>query len=276
MNYMTEVAYKFLFGIDHNIDLHGKPVMNQHILLNALIEYVDFDNKFPVTAVMQWSGQDMSYYHNQRKQDIALAKANALPYIQTECFRQLVEAKTMMISRGIYAEFCKKYPNYSKQFDIKTKEEITISDADIVARTGFYQDYFIFLDGDYAQEIYRERNERASKIWNQEKEVLEKERIKREYTCMKLFIQIEKNKMNSGELYEEYSRINALKNNKYSQSSFLNYFTDTKIEELHAELKKNGMPDSDNQISEKIDKGFKTVNTNIREAASDIIHASGN
>ena len=148
-------------------------------------------------------------------------------------------------------------------FDIKTKEEITISDADIVARTGFYQDFFIFLNGDYAQKILRERTELKAKIWNQAKEAREKERIKREYTCMKLFIQIEKNKMNSGELYEEYTRINALKNNKYSQSSFLNYFTDIKIEELHAELKKNGMPDSDNQISEKIDKGFKRVNINI-------------
>lgn len=244
-------------------------------LLNALTEYVDFDNKFPISAVMSWSGQDMSSYHNERKQNIASAKAKALPYIQTECFQLLFEYKNIMVTRGIYAEFYKKYPQYSKLFDIKTKEEITISDADIVARTGFYQEFLFFLKGDYAQKILRERTELNAKLWNKAKEAREKERIKREYTCMKLFIQIEKNKMNSSELYEEYTRINALKNNKYSQSSFLNYFTDTKIEELHAELKKNGMPDSDNQISEKIDKGFKTVNTNIREAASDIIHASG-
>ena len=189
-----------------------------------------------------------------RERGIALFKADAqaihMPEIQCECFKELKYFKKILVDNDVFTEFIEKYPKYTKLFDMKTKEELSFEDAIGIRGGTIRSDICTFFNFDFIQEILRKRYKEYQeqqlifkKAQEKENEKCNEEFLKKEYECMKLFNRIEASKMNSYELYQEYTKIKTLRDkySEYETIKFHNYFTEPKIAEIQKELNKNGI-----------------------------------
>ena len=129
---------------------------------------------------------------------------------------------------------------------MKTKEDFSFEDAIGIRGGTMRSDIYTFCISDFIQEILQKRTKEKEEqrlILKKEEEKRNEEFLKKEYECMKLFNRIEASKMNSYELYQEYTKIKTLRDkySEYNTNMFINYFTEPKIAEIQKELNKNGI-----------------------------------
>jgi hypothetical protein len=176
-------------------------------------------------AVMTTSGQDMSYYHEQRRIHNENCTANALHYISKELIRIIKNCKNVLIEYDMLEEFKKYNPSLSHFFDIT----LAMDDSKIVSATIMCA--LSYEANDKKIEKLKKVNEIKLKKEKEEREFL----YKKEFDCIKLFNTIEDYKMKSDEIYVEYKNISELKEiynpigiGYKKNTKFLDYFTNEK------------------------------------------------
>jgi hypothetical protein len=181
-------------------------------------------------AVMTTSGQDMSYYHEQRRIHNETCKANALHYISKELFRIIKNCKNVLIEYDMLEEFKKYNPSVSHFFDLK-ECDITLEMDDSIIVSGTIMCALSYEANDKKIEKLKKANEIKLKKEKEEREFL----YKKEFDCIKLFNTIEHYKMKSNEIYVEYKIILELKEiynpigiGYLKNTTFLDYFTNEK------------------------------------------------
>jgi hypothetical protein len=181
-------------------------------------------------AVMTTSGQDMSYYHEQRRIHNENCKANALQYISKEFIRIIKNCKNVLIEYDMLEEFKKYNPSLSHFFDLKECDiTLEMDDSTIVSATIMCA--LSYEANDKKIEKLKKVNEIKLKKEKEEREFL----YKKEFNCIKLFNMIEQYKMKSDEIYVEYKNILELKEiynpigiGYKKNTKFLDYFTNEK------------------------------------------------
>jgi hypothetical protein len=181
-------------------------------------------------AEMTTSGQDMSFYQEQRIIHNERCRADALKYISKELIRIIKNCKHVLIEYDMLEEFKKYNPSVSHFFDLKECDiTLTMDDSTIVS--GTIMCALSYEANDKKREKLKKVNEIKLKKEKEERELL----YKKEFNCIKLFNMIEHYKMKSVEIYVEYKNILELKE-KYNPNGigylkntrFLDYFTNEK------------------------------------------------
>ena len=137
-------------------------------------------------AVMTSSGQDMSYYHEQRRMHNESCKANTLHYIRKELIRIIRNCKNVLIEYDMLEEFKKYNPSVSHFFDLK-ECDITLAMDDSTIVSGTIKCALSYEAIDKKTEKLKKVNEIKLKKEKEEKEFL----YKKEFDCIKLFNTIE-------------------------------------------------------------------------------------
>ena len=240
----------------------------QKILYKISEEYHRMCGSYRCPAEMTHGGQDMSYWVKYREDLFNDYKQVALNSIRTEWIRLITNCKTILTSYeyDMFEEFKKVYPNMANYFNLKAND-IT---WDIAGEYG--NNMGTFIDCVIKCVLSKEAAMKSSEKWKQ-KEILsrkyqeEQELLlyKKEFECMKLFDEIDKNKLKSSELYVEYKKITQMKDqdrifNVRTQNSsdrlfrsdygrndhchFINYFTEDKKKYINGliELVNNPTP----------------------------------
>ena len=231
-------------------------------LHRAILKYNNAAEDAHTTAwagVVQ-QGHDMSYYHNEEKAWKKIYEDQSFDIIQPECFQQLKYIKLWLDRIVSFDTFITKMPKLDKPchyyFCIKTKDEITIEDANSIEEIINFAAEFI---KSYNQNERLKRRRIKEKEEREKKEKEDAENLKKEYECMKLYNQVESSKMNSYELYQEYTKIKLLRDKFPSTQSgfiknmFLDYFTDSKVVEIQKELDKYVVKEQPVCTGERID-----------------------
>ena len=182
------------------------------------------------SAVMTTSGQDMSYYQEQRRMHNESCYASALHYIRKELIRIIKNCKNVLIEYDMLEEFKKYNPSVSHFFDLK-ECDITLGMDDSTIVSGTIMCALSYEATDKKTEKLKKVNEIKLKKEKEEREFL----YKKEFDCIKLFNTIEDHKMKSGEIYVEYKNILELKKiynpigiGYLKNTRFLDYFTNEK------------------------------------------------
>lgn len=243
-------------------------------LMCLIIESDRIINSMRSAAEMSWSGQDMSYYINQlikRKNEARenhMTGKSHMTGIREECSKQLEKIKEILYQKksksssnyyNLFPDFIKQNPKYDNIFNMNNTE-ITFEEAKHIGQGTMFGEIIKFLRSDFVKEkikkIDSEQNEKRRKEAIKNKEIQQKEEIKKkelqllqdeedlkkEYECMKLYNQVNIRKLNSYELYKEYSIIKLLHEQSSNiKSKFIDYFTDIKIKEIHEMLYNDGV-----------------------------------
>jgi hypothetical protein len=73
-------------------------------------------NRMTSSGTMSYSGQDMSYYHNELEKRRTECKSGFMSRIQNECLIKLNSSKQILVSEDIFIDFIKEYPKYAVFF----------------------------------------------------------------------------------------------------------------------------------------------------------------
>jgi hypothetical protein len=250
-------------GLCRRISETRYEIIEKQQTFNNIIEQMNRSiQNYSSGAVMTTSGQDMSYYHEQRRIHNEGCKTNALNALRKECIRIIENCKKVLTDYDMLEEFKKYNPSFANFFDFKECDitwEIANSRLD-----NFTTGTIMCALSHEADNKRREKRKKQNEIrLNKEKE--EKELLyKKEFECMKLFDMIEKDKMKSSELYIEYKKIVELKE-KYKPTAlgimkntlFLDYFTIEKKLYLNKLLST-----STSQIKNQANETKKNISTN--------------
>jgi hypothetical protein len=181
-------------------------------------------------AEMTTSGQDMSFYQEQRIIHNERCRADALKYISKELIRIIKNCKNVLIEYDMLEEFKKYNPSVSHFFDLK-ECDITLEMDDSIIVSGTIMCALSYEANDKKIEKLKKVNEIKLKKEKEEMEFL----YKKEFNCIKLFNTIEHYKMKSDEIYVEYKNILELKEiynpigiGYLKNTKFLDYFTNEK------------------------------------------------
>ena len=228
----------------------------QKILYKISEEYHRMCGSYRCPAEVTCSGQDMSYWVKYREDLFNDYKQVALNGIRIEWIRLITNCKTILTDYNydMFEEFKKVYPNMANYFNLKAND-IT---WDIAGEYGNNMGTFIdcIIKCVLSQEALNKKNEKSRKYKEEQQLLL----YKKEFECMKLFDEIDKNKLKSCELYVEYKKITEMKDkgirlqntpgipfrNDYEGCNiyFINYFTDDKKKYINGliELVNNPTP----------------------------------
>jgi hypothetical protein len=163
--------------------------------------------------------------------------------IRKEFVKIVENCKNVLIEYDMLEEFKKYNPSVSIFFDFKENDftdEIISKHNIIDSNSNEFIRGTIMCALSYEAEDKMKTKVKLQKELREKKENQKKEQIyKREFTCMKLFDEIDKNKMKSSELYVEYKKILELKQQYkptgewiYQNTQFVDYFTSTKQKQL--------------------------------------------
>lgn len=222
------------FVIRAKISLDNK----KQILYKISEEHHRMCGSYRCPAEMTYGGQDMSYWTKYREDVFNGYKQKALNEIRVEWIRLLKNCKTLLTDHNydMFEEFKKVYPNMANYFEFKAND-IT---WDIAGEYGNNMKNFIdcVTKCVLSQEALNKRNEKIRKqketrfISNEERRTL---LYKKEYECMKILNELDKNKLKSAELYVEYKKITELKDGverifgkhpDLDNNPFIDYFTE--------------------------------------------------
>jgi hypothetical protein len=154
----------------------------RHDILDSMNRAI---NNYSTGAVMTSSGQDMSYYQQQRARHNEGCRNNALLSLQKEYIRIIENCKKVLIEYDMLEEFKKYNPTFEHYFDLKESDitwEMINSDLDnFIGKT---KECALSPETNNKRiEKQRKHRELIQKKKNEEKELL----YKKEYECMKLF-----------------------------------------------------------------------------------------
>ena len=245
------------FVIRAKISLDNK----KQILYKISEEHHRMCGSYRCPAEMTRGGQDMSYWVTYRERVMNDYKEKALNEIRVEWIRLLKNCKTVLTDYDydMFEEFKKVYPNMANYFNFKVND-IT---WDIAGEYGNNMKNFIdcVIKCLLSQEALNKRNEKIRK----QKEIrtisIEERRTllyKKEYECMKILNELDKNKLKSPELYVEYKKITELKDGVESifgkhpdldNNPFIDYFTEYRKKYINGliELVNNPTPVNEGQ-----------------------------
>lgn len=210
----------------------------RHIIYNINESYHNQMGRYCCSAVQTSSGQDMSYYANERKRAFESYKQEALRNIIPHWIRIISNCKKLLVSDkyDMFEEFKRGYPHLSSYFDCKEFSWDIIGDSHHTNITTFIDCVITCI---LSKETENKQNENIRKQ-HEERKKQEEERkkqeeelklllYKKEFECAKLFDEIDKNKLKSSELYVEYKKITEIKNKgALYNREFINYFTEDK------------------------------------------------
>lgn len=231
---IPDVKYDFIFNKIYDNNNYDIYTIYEE-LHNKISNYSD-------GAIQISSGQDMSYYQKQKELAINIYKENALRQIALIWLRIIKNCKLVLFEHDMLYEFKNYYHLVAHYFFFK-EADITWeiigkqSDSKIGEFVNNTLSCVLSLEADNKKAAkLKIQNELREKINKETKEIL----FTIEFECMKIFEEIEKNRMNSRELYVEYKTIQELKQ-KYKPSTniisqnilFLDYFTNEKKKYLN-------------------------------------------
>ena len=252
------------FVIRAKISLDNK----QQILYKISEEHHRMRGSYRCPAEMTHGGQDMSYWDTYRERVMNDYKEKALNEIRVEWIRLLKNCKTILTDHDydMFEEFKKVYPNVANYFNLKASD-IT---WDIAGEYGNNMKNFIDCVTKclLSQEALNKRNVKIRK----QKEIMtisiEERRTllyKKEYECMKILNELDKNKLKSPELYVEYKKITELKDGverifgkhpDLDNNPFIDYFTEYRKKYINGliELVNNPTP-VNNEVKSTVTSG---------------------
>jgi hypothetical protein len=252
------------FVIRAKISLDNK----KQILYKISEEHHRMRGSYRCPAEMTHGGQDMSYWDKYRENLFNDYKQKALNEIRVEWIRLLKNCKTILTDHDydMFEEFKKVYPNVANYFNMKASD-IT---WDIAGEYGNNMKNFIdcVIKCLLSQEALNKRNEKIRK----QKEIrtisIEERRTllyKKEYECIKILNELDKNKLKSPELYVEYKKITKLKDGVESvfgkhpdldNNPFIDYFTEYRKKYINGliELVNNPTPVT-NEVKSTVTSG---------------------
>ena len=252
------------FVIRAKISLDNK----KQILYKISEEHHRMRGSYRCPAEMTHGGQDMSHWDTYRERVMNDYKEKALNEIRIEWIRLLKNCKTILTDHDydMFEEFKKVYPNVANYFNMKASD-IT---WDIAGEYGNNMKNFIDCVTKclLSQEALNKRNVKIRK----QKEIMtisiEERRTllyKKEYECMKILNELDKNKLKSPELYVEYKKITELKDGVESvfgkhpdldNNPFIDYFTEYRKKYINGliELVNNPTP-VNNEVKSTVTSG---------------------
>ena len=240
----------------------------KQILYKISEEHHRMRGSYRCPAEMTHGGQDMSYWVTYRERVMNDYKEKALNEIRVEWIRLLKNCKTILTDYDydMFEEFKKVYPNMANYFNLKAND-IT---WDIAGEYGNNMKNFIDCVTKclLSQEALNKRNEKIRKqkeirfVSNEERRTL---LYKKEYECMKIVNELDKNKLKSPELYVEYKKITELKDGVESvfgkhpdldNNPFIDYFTEYRKKYINGliELVNNPTPVT-NEVKSTVTSG---------------------
>jgi hypothetical protein len=252
------------FVIRAKISLDNK----QQILYKISEEHHRMRGSYRCPAEMTHGGQDMSHWDTYRERVMNDYKEKALNEIRVEWIRLLKNCKTILTDHDydMFEEFKKVYPSMANYFNLKASD-IT---WDIAGEYGNNMKNFIDCVTKclLSQEALNKRNVKIRK----QKEIMtisiEERRTllyKKEYECMKILNELDKNKLKSPELYVEYKKITELKDGverifgkhpDLDNNPFIDYFTEYRKKYINGliELVNNPTP-VNNEVKSTVTSG---------------------
>jgi TPR repeat protein len=210
----------------------------RHIIYKINEHYHNRMGTYRCPAEQTSSGQDMSYWEKYRISVFEDYKRDAFRSITPEWVRLVTNCKKLLVSDkyDMFEEFKRGYPHLSGYFDCKEITWDIIGDSHHTNITTFIDCVVTCL---LSKETENKQNEKIRKQQElrkkqeEERKKQEEERklllYKKEFECAKLFEEIDKNKLNSSELYVEYKKITEIKDKgALYNTEFINYFTEDK------------------------------------------------
>ena len=210
----------------------------RHIIYKINESYHNQMGRYRCPAEQTSSGQDMSHWEKYRISVFEDYKRDALRNIIPHWIRIISNCKKLLVSDkyDMFEEFKRGYPHLSGYFDCKEFTWDIIGDSHHTNITTFIDCVITCIlsrEAENKQNDKIRKQQELRKKQEEERKKQEEERklllYKKEFECAKLFEEIDKNKLNSSELYVEYKKITEIKDKgALYNTEFINYFTEDK------------------------------------------------
>ena len=210
----------------------------RHIIYKINEHYHNRMGTYRCPAEQTSSGQDMSHWEKYRISVFEDYKRDALRNIIPHWIRIISNCKKILVSDkyDMFEEFKRGYPHLSGYFDCKEFTWDIIGNSHHTNITTFIDCVITCIlsketenkqnDKIHKQQELRKKQEEERKKQEEDRKLL---LYKKEFECAKLFDEIDKNKLNSSELYVEYKKITEIKDKgALYNTEFINYFTEDK------------------------------------------------
>lgn len=300
MTSFTEKVYTSKGIRDFNVEQFKKIIYEtgctgcvepRHIIYKINEQYHNNMGTYRCPAEMTSSGQDMSYWAIERKRAFESYKQEALRNIIPHWIRIISNCKKLLISDkyDMFEEFKRVHPQFSGYFDCKEFSWDIIGDSHHTNITTFIDCVITcLLSKETENKQLHKQNEKIRKQQELQNKQLE-EQLKREFECEKLWVELDKHKLQTVEMFIEYKKVDKIKSDTVPgivNFKLIDYFTEDKkkyIQQLLEQVKRKqvsytsistqtqelDIPQSTNHIIRKNDTIFDSKhNENI------IIHIS--
>ena len=203
----------------------------RHIIYKINEQYHNNMGTYRCPAEQTSSGQDMSHWEKYRISVFEDYKRDALRNIIPHWIRIISNCKKLLVSDkyDMFEEFKRGYPHLSGYFDCKEFTWDIIGNSHDTNITTFIDCVITCI---LSKETENKQNDKIRKQQEIRKKQEEDRKLllyKKEFECAKLFDEIDKNKLNSSELYVEYKKITEIKDKcALYNTEFINYFTEDK------------------------------------------------
>ena len=203
----------------------------RHIIYKINESYHNQMGRYRCPAEQTSSGQDMSHWEKYRISVFEDYKRDALRNIIPHWIRIISNCKKLLVSDkyDMFEEFKRGYPHLSGYFDCKEFTWDIIGNSHDTNITTFIDCVITCI---LSKETENKQNDKIHKQQELRKKQEEDRKLllyKKEFECAKLFDEIDKNKLNSSELYVEYKKITEIKDKgALYNTEFINYFTEDK------------------------------------------------
>jgi TPR repeat protein len=203
----------------------------RHIIYKINEHYHNRMGTYRCPAEQTSSGQDMSYWEKYRISVFEDYKRDALRNIIPHWIRIISNCKKLLVSDkyDMFEEFKRGYPHLSGYFDCKEFTWEIIGDSYHTNITTFIDCVVTCLLSKEAEDKQNEKIRKQQELRKKQEEERKLLLYKKEFECAKLFDEIDKNKLQSSELYVEYKKITEIKDKgALYNTDFINYFTEDK------------------------------------------------
>lgn len=210
----------------------------RHIIYKINEHYHNRMGTYRCPAEQTSSGQDMSYWEKYRISVFEDYKRDALRNIIPHWIRIISNCKKLLVSDkyDMFEEFKRGYPHLSGYFDCKEITWEIIGDSYHTNITTFIDCVVTCILSKEAEDKQNEKIRKQQELRKKQEELRKKQEeerklllYKKEFECAKLFDEIDKNKLQSSELYVEYKKITEIKDKgALYNTDFINYFTEDK------------------------------------------------
>lgn len=243
----------------------------RHIIYKINERYHNSMGTYRCPAEQTSSGQDMSHWEKYRISVFEDYKRDALRNIIPHWIRIISNCKKLLVSDkyDMFEEFKRGYPHLSGYFDCKEFTWDIIGNSHHTNITTFIDCVITCLlsketENKQNDKIHKQHEERKKQEEERKKQQEDRKLLlyKNEFECSKLFDEIDKNKLNSSELYVEYKKITEIKDKgALYNTEFINYFTEDKKKYIRVliELVTNPKPVSNEVKSTVTSEDVETI-----------------